>query len=176
MSDLVFFFLRYGRDEPDDVLRITPTGTNQFRILYQNGEERTRATHTTTREGALGYIWTMLYTIAVDTDPFRYVQLCGVGFPSVMYSISELDPGGATWVTMFTIVHSFLDRRWSVTPTPVGVLRGRSRRTTSGAQNNRSSSVPQSDPVSESVPSQQESGVPPQTEWGGEESRTTEPN
>ena len=176
MADLVFFFLRYGRDEPDDVLRITPTGDNQFHLLYQNGEERSRATHITTREGALGYIWTMLYTVAVDTDPFRYVQLCGVGFPSVMYSISELDPGGATWITMIAIVHSFLDRRWSVTPAPVVIPRGRFRRTALGAQNNRSSSVPQSVPVSESQPSQQESGVPPQTEWGGEASRTTEPS
>lgn len=176
MADLVLFFLRYGQHKPDDVLRVSPIGDSQFRILYLNGEDRTIAAHTTTKEGALGYLWTLLYTISVDTDPFRYIQVCGVGFPSVMYSISELDPGGATWTTMFTIVHTFLDRRWNVTPSPAVVRRGRFRQTVSEERNSRSSSMPQSAPVSESQPSRPESANLPQTEWGGEVSQTIVPN
>ena len=176
MSDLVLFFLRYGEHEPDDILRVRRLSSSQFRITYVNGEDRTRASHLTTREGATGYLWTLLYAISVDTDPFRYVQLCGIGFPSMMVSISELDPGSATWVSIFTIMHTFLDQRWDVTPVPIVIPRARSRRTVSGAQNNRSSSVPQSAPASDSRPSQQEPVNPPPTEWGGAESRTTEPS
>lgn len=175
-SDLLVFLLRYGLNEPDDILRVRAIGDNQFRIFYRNGEDRTLASHTTTREGALGYLWTLLYTISVDTDPFRYVQVNGVGFPSVMVSISELEPYSAAWTSMFTIFHTFLDQRWNLTQSPNVVPGARSRQTMSGAQRSRSSSVPQSVPESESQPSQLESANPPQSEWGGEVSRTIEPS
>lgn len=175
-SDLVIFLLRYGVREPDDVIRVRRVGSSEVRLLYQNGEDQTRATFTTSRDGAFGYLWTLLYTISIDTDPFRYVQLTGIGFPSVMYSISELDPNSPTWTTMITILRSFLYQDWHVIPISNASRLGQSRRTTSVEQNNRSSSVPRSVPMTGSLPSRQEPVNPPQTEWGGVESRTTEPN
>lgn len=173
MSDLIFFFLRFRDTEPDDVLRIRPISDTQFRVTYTNGEDRTQATHLTSRDGVLGYLWTLLYILSVDIDPFRYVQISGVGFPAVMYSIGDIEPTSATWTAMFTVVSTFLDRRWTVIPMRGVVQRARSRQTAPEARNSRSSSIPQSVPDLETLPSEPGSVHPQSSEWGGEESRTT---
>ena len=129
MTDLQLFLQRRQVGERDDEVRIWRRANDTFSLEYTEGEHGRMNTQVYSREGVRGYLWTLMYLLTIDSDPFRYLQIIGVGFPSVLVSISDLDPGTPAWSSVFAILQSFVDGHWSTTQSATSIPRVPSRQT-----------------------------------------------
>lgn len=114
MSDLQLFLHRRHTGERDDEIRVWRRANDTFLLHYTDGESRRTYSQVYSKDGFRGYIWTLLYLLTVDSDPFRYIQVNGVGFPSILVSLSEFDPSTPTWTAIHTVISSFVDGQWSM--------------------------------------------------------------
>lgn len=125
MSDLQLFLHRRNADERDDEIRIWRRPGDTFLLHYTEGEWGRVYSHVYTKEGFRGYIWTLLYLLTIDSDPFQYLQVNGIGFPNVLVRLSEFDPSTPTWTAVHTVISSFIDGHWSIRSRTVPTREGR---------------------------------------------------
>lgn len=167
MSDLQVHLLRREHRVADDTIRVWRRPENTFFLTYTDGETGRVHTHTYTKDAFRGYMWMVLYMLTIDSDPFRYLQVNGVGFPSILVSLSEFDTLSPTWTAVNAVIGSFAEGFWTTRPR-VSVPSGPSRQTGPGDSQYTSRGASQSVPASDSASSSRESGIPQSSEWGGE--------
>lgn len=175
MTDLQLFLHRRGVGERDDEVRIWRRADDTFLLHYTEGEHGRTNSQVYSREGVRGYLWTLMYLLTIDSDPFRYVQVTGVGFPSILVSIGELESGSPAWSSVFSILYSFIDGHWS-TPLARSSRPVQFRRTGLRGSYNTPRATQQPARSSDSASSSLGSAVPRNSELEEGELRTTEPN
>ena len=122
IPELTIFIQRDGRIEHDDIVRVRRV-EDRFVVVYRDGESHTRVVHTFDREGMRGYFYTLVVMLTHDIEPFKVLQVCGVGFPSIAYSIGDIEPGTRAWSTILVTLNSYVDGQWATRPrvvAPVG--------------------------------------------------------
>ena len=106
---------RDSRDDTDDKICIY-SRASQFDIRYLDGE--TKRTHYSvfSRVEVLSYISILLHALSIDGSPFYCIQVMPSGFPSIVYSISEIEHGSPGWETLTTTLKWAIEGRWTILP------------------------------------------------------------
>lgn len=95
MAKVILFIQKSSASaRDDDIISIyeTPDYTDMFRIVYRPGEFKERQNQFYMSRHVLGnYISDTLRSLAMDCDPFEYVQVSTAHHPSVLYHTSDLD-------------------------------------------------------------------------------------
>lgn len=124
--------MRRGSREPDDVLRVYYRPDGVYRVNYRDGDANTSYSCEYTGRELWTYLLNLFYMVTIDAYPFRQVQISGAGYPSVIYSIADLEYGNSPWSNLMDVVWSSCFTEWttpadtpselsSQTTTPIGM-------------------------------------------------------
>lgn len=105
---------RGAREETDDVIRVR-RGT-LFEALYWDGETKSTCRNLFSRMEMLSYFSILLNALVVDMHPFDSIQIMANGFPSIVYSIADIEVGSPGWNAATTTLRWFVDGQWTTQP------------------------------------------------------------
>lgn len=105
---------RTANEETDDVIRVH-RGTF-FEALYWDGETKRTCRNFFSRTEMLSYFSILLNALVVDMIPFDSIQIMVNGFPSIVYSIADIETGTPGWSAATTTLRWFVDGQWVTQP------------------------------------------------------------
>jgi hypothetical protein len=105
---------RTANEETDDVIRVH-RGT-MFEALYWDGETKRTCRNVFSRTEMLSYFSILLNALVIDMIPFDSIQIMINGFPSIVYSIADIESGTTGWNTAITTLRWFVDGQWVTQP------------------------------------------------------------
>ena len=106
---------RISTAENDDVIRIS-RGSMYFEALYWDGETKRTHRNLFSRTEILSYFSILMSALVVDVSPFDCIQIMANGFPSIVYSISDIEAGTPGWAAATSTLKWFVDGQWSILP------------------------------------------------------------
>ena len=106
---------RTANEETDDVIRVH-RGRTFFEALYWDGETKRTSRNLFSRTEMLSYFSILLNALVVDMIPFDSIQIMANGFPSIVYSIADIEPGSHGWSSATTTLRWFVDGQWVTQP------------------------------------------------------------
>ena len=157
-----------SQEETDDQIRIRGAG-DQFEVSYLDGE--TKRTHRSnfSRMELLSYISILLHALSIDSSPFYSVQVMPSGFPTIMYSITDIEVGSPGWETLTATMKSAINGRWTILPR-ASTSSVQSHGTSVPSYHSMSSVAPEFVPLTARVSLQPQSAPQHSFVWAGEES------
>ena len=105
---------RLANEDTDDVIRVR-RGTF-FEALYWDGEIKRTCRNLFSRTEMLSYFSILLNALVVDMIPFNSIQIMVNGFPSIVYSIADIETGTPGWNAATTTLRWFVDGQWVTQP------------------------------------------------------------
>lgn len=167
------YLMRERDNLGDDIVQVRRSG-DHYVVRYRDGETgEDRLCRNLSAQQAWSYLYNLFYGISVDTDPFFHFQISMVGFPSLVYAISDLEYGNAVWSHIMTLVSAFFQHTWIPRPAPPPREPSSGRAPAPAARNEHEVETPPLRSLPVSPPG---SEGPHDSEWGGEESPTVGAN
>jgi len=97
--------------DTDDIIRVYRGET--FEVRYRDGETKYTYTTAFNRVELLAYFSILMSALVIDMCPFDSVQIMSNGFPSIVYSIPDIELGTTGWGIVTTTLRWFADGQWS---------------------------------------------------------------
>lgn len=106
---------RLANEETDDVISVH-RGRTFFEAIYWDGETKRTCRNLFSRTEMLSYFSILLNALVVDMIPFDSIQIMVNGFPSIVYSIADIETGTPGWNAATTTLRWFVDGQWVTQP------------------------------------------------------------
>lgn len=102
---------RSSATDTDDIIRVYRGET--FEIRYRDGETKQTYNTAFSRLEILTYFSILMSALAIDMCPFDSIQIMTNGFPSIVYSIPDIEVGTTGWGIVTTTLRWFANGQWS---------------------------------------------------------------
>lgn len=164
---------RGANEETDDVIRVHRG--RLFEALYWDGETKRTCRNLFSRTEMLSYFSILLNALVIDMIPFDSIQIMINGFPSIVYSIMDIEVGSPGWNTATTTLNWFVDGQWTTQP-QAPYPGGRYLGTELQGMSDTSSLIPEFVPTTARVSLAPQSSLRNNFGLGGVENPLDEPN